>query len=199
MKVLFFFLLFLVNFGISWANAYVVGKSWAESKVVGGWTRFMVWCTAIMSACGFTWCYLIVLSCITGAVGILSPQYIMLMMKIGYVVIILPIIGTGLAMWLDSVTTAYRERSLGSVGVAGWNTFAQIHNTYEAASTLPGFLKDIGEAFSDSDSDGKGWIAVGFCLLFAIGGGILTTMYIVKKSAKGYASNFVNSRNMQAA
>jgi len=34
---------------------------WVETKEMGGWSRFMTWMGAIMSASGFTWCYLVIL------------------------------------------------------------------------------------------------------------------------------------------
>jgi len=89
------FVLLIVNFGISWFNAYSVGRSWADSKAVGGWPRFIIWCAAVMSACGFTWCYLIVLTFMAGAAGYLSPRYMQLALEIGYVIIIFPILGSG--------------------------------------------------------------------------------------------------------
>jgi hypothetical protein len=54
--------LFILNFVISWFNAWSVGKCWLESKAAGGFTHFVTWCGAIMSASGFTWCYTILLA-----------------------------------------------------------------------------------------------------------------------------------------
>src|SRR5690349_6837454 len=58
MGTVLFALVWVLNFAISVWNAYAVGKVWVEAKVAGGWYRFMCWMGAIMSACGFTWCYL---------------------------------------------------------------------------------------------------------------------------------------------
>ncbi len=60
MPVLFIFI-WLLNFAISAWNAYAVGRAWVETKVAGGWPRFMAWMGAIMSASGFSWCYLFLL------------------------------------------------------------------------------------------------------------------------------------------
>ena len=46
--------LWILNFGISWWNAYAVGVTWVETKNMGGYQRFMAWMGAIMSASGFT-------------------------------------------------------------------------------------------------------------------------------------------------
>jgi hypothetical protein len=47
-------LILVMNLGISFFNAYVCGRSWQESKAVGGIVRLVVWCTAIQSALGFS-------------------------------------------------------------------------------------------------------------------------------------------------
>ena len=158
--------LLILNIAISFFNAYSVGRSWADTKAIGGWQRFMAWCGATMSASGFTWCYTII-------------------------IFIIAILGSGLAIWLDSVTTAYRTRRVSDMAVAGWNTFAQVHNTYEAFSGLGDIFKDIGKVFGgDSDSDDKDGAMAMLALLLvllALSGGVLTTAYIIRWSARSYA------------
>lgn len=192
MSILVVLILFL-NFGISWFNAWSVGRSWADSKVIGGWPRFMVWCGAIMSASGFTWCYLIPLALFTGAMGWLPVDYVQATLELGYVIIIFPILGSGLAIWMDSVTTAWRRRSLANIGVAGWNTFAMAHNTYHAAKTLPGVFKHLGEVFKGSSSDDARAKLVMFAVLLvilALSAGVLTTRAIVMATARKYGEAF---------
>jgi len=184
------FLVFLVlalNFGISWLNAWSVGRSWADSKAVGGWPRFMVWCAATMSASGFTWCYLIVIVLAVSTTGYLKPQYVQAALELGYVVIIIPVLGSGLAIWMDSVTTAIRRRNAVSIGVAGWNTFAMAHNTYEAARTLPEVLKHLGSLLKGGDAKGKALIVVGLLVMVALCAGLLTTAAIIRATARKYA------------
>lgn len=196
MEMLLLFGLLLLNFGISWFNAWSVGRSWADSKAIGGWVRFMVWCGAIMSAAGFTWCYLIILAFIAGATGLLEYQYVKAALELGYVVIILPVLGSGLAIWIDSVTTAWRRRDAVSIGVAGWNTFAQAHNTYEAVSMLPGIFESLGEVFSGGDSDdvkGKALILVLLLVVLALCGGVFTTVAIVRATARKYSYRTIDS------
>ena len=53
-----FALVWVLNFGISVWNAYAVGKVWVEARHENGWHRFMCWMGAVMSASGFSWCYL---------------------------------------------------------------------------------------------------------------------------------------------
>ncbi len=194
--------LLVLNFGISWFNAYSVGRSWVDSKVAGGWPRFVVWCAAIMSASGFTWCYLIVLALVARTTGYLEPQYVQTALEIGYVIIIIPIIGSGLGIWIDSVTTAWRRRDFASVATAGWNTYAQAHNVYQAASTLPGIFSHLGDVFDGGDSDDKKSKAILFVFLLvlvALCGGVLTTVLIIRSTARGYAGAVVSESRLTRA
>ncbi|MBI2035338.1 MAG: hypothetical protein HYT12_01500 [Candidatus Liptonbacteria bacterium] len=190
MQMLLLFGLLLLNFGISWFNAYSVGRSWADSKAIGGWPRFITWCAAIMSAAGFTWCYLIVLAMIAGATGLLAPQYVQAALEVSYVIIILPVLGSGFGIWIDSFTTAWRRRDAVSIGIAGWNTFAQVHNTYEAVSALPDIFKHLGDIFEgggNDDAKGKALLLVLLLVLLALCGGVFTTVAIVRTTARKYA------------
>ncbi len=188
------FVVLLVNFGISWFNARSVARSWADSEVIGGWPRFVVWCAAVMSAAGFTWCYLSVLAIGAGATGFLAPKYVGLTLELGYLIIILPVLGSGLGIWMDSLTTAWRRRDCLSIGVAAWNRYAQIHNTYEAVNILPGVFSDLGKRLygDDDDASGKAKMLVFMLVVVALCGGILTTAAIIRSSGREYSRQVLN-------
>ena len=188
METIIAFVLFFVNLGISIFNAYAVGYSWPNTKVTGGWPRFVAWCGAIMSACGFTWCYLLVLGLLAGATGFLPFEYVQIAFEIGYVVIIIPIIGSGLGIWADSVTLAWRRRDMASIGVAGWNTFANVYNIYEATTVLPGIFKHLTSVFEDGDDEDSIFLYLALLVVaFALLGGILTATIIIRRTARKYA------------
>lgn len=176
--------LLLLNFGISAWNAYASGSYLTESKIIGGWSRVIVWCGLIMSACGFTWVYLTILTMVAVAGQWLTPEWGTVMFKLGYLIIILPILGSGFGIWVHSVIQAYRKRSFGSVAVAGWNTFAQAHNTWQAAKHAPGFLSDVLEAFSGknrkSSKDSGMALLVILLVILAVAGGAITTGLIAR-------------------
>ncbi len=182
-------ILIALNFGISWFNAYSVGRSWADSKAIGGWPRFMVWCGAVMSASGFTWCYLVLVFLSAEALGFLPVKSVRIALELGYAVVILPVLGSGIAIWMDSLTTAWRRRDAASVGVAGWNTFAMAHDTYEAATTLPRIFTDLGGAFSGTDDDAEAMLSALAIqvVVLVLCGGILTTTAIIRSTARRYA------------
>lgn len=186
------FLLLIFNFAVSWFNAWSVGRSWNETKAVGGLTRFMAWCGAVMSASGFTWCYLVILTLINSAMPHkwqLPQKYSDAVMALGYLVIILPVIGSGIAITVQSWAYFWRERSFKNGAVAGYNTFADIYNIYESVRAIPEALDIVGKAFggsSDDDDEGGGRLVlivialVGLCLI----GGILTTTGIIRCTAR---------------
>lgn len=182
--------IWVLNLGISYWNARVVGTVWIETKMMGGFTRFMVWMGAIMAACGFTWCLLIFF--VFGG-HVLFPEYVTKQMvsvslSLGYLVIVPAILFSGFMIWIDSIVQAWRRRDLPSMGIAAWNTFAQIHNTYQAIDGIPQAFGEVmnffGKAASDSD-DAKSatfLIVIGLVVMSLVGG-IIITMAIIKKYA----------------
>lgn len=189
-------LIWVVNFAISWWNARVTGLVWSEAKKIGGWIRFMNWMGAIMSASGFTWCYLIVL--MFGAYYlqplfikpdqplILTIDAVQAGLSLGYLIIIPGILFSGFMIWIDSLVRAWVTKSATNIGVAGWNTFAQAHNTYRAMKGMPEAWKSVSKFFTSSkggDSKGKAIVLLLFLVIIAILGGILTTWAIINKYA----------------
>lgn len=181
MNELFLLGLLVLNFGISFWNAYASGAVLTESRLIGGWTRFITWCGLVMSACGFTWVYLTILTMVAIAANWLTPDDAILMFKLGYLIIILPVLGSGLGIWAHSLAVAYRERSFGSMAVAGWNTFAQVHNTWEAARHAPNFLNDVLNGFGKRrSSKNGGGIIILLLVILAVAGGAITTGLIAR-------------------
>jgi hypothetical protein len=185
-----FWLVFILvlNFGISWLNAWACGKAWAETKSFGGWRHFMNWMGAIMSASGFSWCYLFVLVGIGYATGFLPVYWSKIAIELGYVIIIPGILFSGLMIMIDSWATAYREGGVLNYGVAGWNTYAQIHNTMSAISSFGQALGDVIGAFggkrgSSSSDEDSGKAVVVLLVLVAILAGAMTTIVIIKRTA----------------
>ena len=180
--VLLFFL--VLNFGISFWNAYAAGAYFTESKIIGGWTRFITWCALVMSACGFTWVYLTLLTMGAVAGHWLTPEDGELMFKLGYLIIILPVLGSGFGLWINSLVNAYRQRTFGNFAVAGWNTYAQFRNTWEAASNAPNFLRDVIDGLSSknrkSSKDGAAAILLILLVILAVAGGAITTGLIAR-------------------
>lgn len=190
--VLLVIFVWFLNFGISWLNARACGLVWAETKAIGGWQRFMTWMGAIMSASGFTWCYLILLLLLgyyvqptpgPGETPYLSIEAVQAGLSLGYLIIMPAILFSGVMIWIDSLVKAWRNRSAGNIAVAGWNTFAQIHNTYSAMKGMPEAWKSVSGFFSKGNSKDKGGLLILLIVIMAIIGGAVTTWGIINKYA----------------
>ena len=188
MEVLLIAFIWLLNFGISWWNAYAVGKCWAEAKAVGGYMRFMTIVGAVMSAAGFTWCFLIVEAALGAGTGLLGASTVAFMLSLGYVILVPVILFASYAITFDSWARAIREGGVLNYGVAAYNSYATYHNTASAISgmgeALGTVFSSIGKAASSDDEGGGLALVVGFILVcIAFGLGTLTTVLIIKKSA----------------
>lgn len=198
------FLFVILNFAISWFNAWSVGRAWNETKRIGGFARFMSWCVAIQSASGFTWCFVVIGIAINQVFPekyILPHRYQDATMALGYLTVIIPIIFTGTAMTIQSWVYFWRERSFKNGAIAGWNTFADIYNVYHAIRDIPECFSMIENVFSsdkdDEDRDLRGilLLIVIAIVVLAISGGILLTSVIIRRTARGAAQEHTKRVN----
>ena len=113
-------LILALNFGVSWLNARTCGRAWVESKAAGGLVRVLVWCGAIQSAIGFSSVFVFPLLFVANAVApdAFSADDLNAAESLWYLTIIIPALGTGLLITIESWIAVYRERSLGNIGVA---------------------------------------------------------------------------------
>ena len=116
-----------LNLGISFWNARSAGKIWVESRYAGGYQRFMVRMTAIMSATGFSWCYLLLVGFVLRQTHYVTQSQLESFFSLGYVVLVPGLLLSGYALTFDSWREAFHERSYASMGVAGWNSFASAY------------------------------------------------------------------------
>jgi len=188
------FLLLLWNFGISWLNCWFVGRTWVESKAIGGWVRVVTLAAAVMGACGFIWCNLLVIGYVCSThIGILpvkyqlTDPYLQLLWEMGYVLIVFPVLGSGLIIWVDSIKEAYKERDGLSIGIAAYNTFAMANNTYEAAKFLPTVFEKISTSLKDSDNKAL-MFTVYVALAVSVGAGLGLAYYIIHSTAVSVAN-----------
>ena len=189
MQFVLFALVWVINFGISIWNAYAVGKVWVEAKHEGGWHRFMCWMGAIMSATGFTWCYLSFLVLSAHYFKWITEEQTIAALDLGYVLLIPFMLFAGYAITLDSWAQAYRRGGFLNYGTAAWNTYASIHNTFSAWNNLSTAFTGLGNFFdkrgrSRNDNNGAGAIIVVILLVaLALLGGVLTTATIIRRVA----------------
>ena len=187
-------LITILNTAISWLNASVCGRSWEESKACGGIVRLVVWCTAIQSAIGFSSALILPLLYIAheNLPGYFTDRYFDGALSLWYMTIVFPVIGAGLAITIESWVAAYRDASLLRLSNAAWNTFAQIHNTYNAVTGMGQAFQNVASFFSgssrgrsDSDKDDRAGVLIILLVLLALLAGVLTTAAIIHRVAGG--------------
>jgi hypothetical protein len=186
--VLVFALVWVLNFAISIWNAYAVGKVWVETRVVGGWRRFMCWMGAVMSACGFTWCYLSFLALTAHHFKWLTDEEVMVALNLGYVLLVPFMLFAGYAITLDSWARAFRQGGFLNYGMAAWNTYATIHNTFSAWRNLGGAFSSLTNYFGGgkrerSRNDNNSGLVVLLLVAFALLAGVFTTAVIIRRVA----------------
>jgi hypothetical protein len=183
-----------LNFGISWWNARTCGRAWVESKAIGGSIRVLVWCGAIQSAIGFSSVFLFPM---IFAANAYFPQYftdvyLQGALSLWYVTIIFPALGTGFIITIESWIAAYRDHSLTNMGVAAYNTFAQVHNTMNAINGLGPAFQSVGRMFASvaggrGDAKGKaamlGLMIAILLVVTALCAGIILTAVLIHRYA----------------
>lgn len=179
MNTLLLFGLLILNSLISFYNAWAAGRGWTEAKQVGGWVRVVNVSAIVMAACGWTWVILTIETILVVVFNYLGPEEAEAMFNLGYLLIIFPVIGSGFALWAHSLVVAYKRRDAGSIIVAGWNTYAQVHNMVSAAQHVPEAIGSVAKALGKSKS-GRQALAIILLVFVALGGGILITVAIVR-------------------
>lgn len=190
-------LILILNVAISIWNCYAVGVAWKDVQTMGsGFDKLLLWSGIIQSGVGFSMPILLGLAygsvafLTNGESPVLTPdqgqQVLKAIFSLWYVAVIFPILGSGLAIWAHSVRAAYERRDFASIATAGWNTFAQIHNTIDVFQNIGGALGNVGDLFSgalEGDSDdakGKVIIVVILIVLVALVGGFMIAFGLVR-------------------
>lgn len=174
----------LWNLFASYWNARYVGEIWHETKAVGGWTHVVTWSAGIQSALGFTMIYAVIVAFVGGITGYLPASLLALMANLLWLAIVIPAIGSGLAIVIECWIRYKREKSLLNLGVASLNTVIEAWNIYHAVTSFEGVWKNIKESVNideDFDVDSDLFKAI-ILVVFVLFGGIITTVFIAKKS-----------------
>lgn len=189
---LIFGLLIAVNLLISAYNAWAVGSMWAECKEAGGWSKLSAYAGWTMSACGFTWVYALVIGIIASSFGFITEAQLQQVVSLVYLLIIFFVIGSGLVAMINSWVAVYRERSVSNMGAAGWNTFAQVYNTYSAIEAIPQAWSSVKDIFvGGGGDDGDDDTIVIVIVLVAASLGIISTLAISNMATKSHANKML--------
>ena len=180
--------LWLLNFVLSIINAVSVGLAWQEANIVGGFRKLANWSAWVMSACGFTWCYLIIAMIIASYYDFLDAKTIGLIGDMGYLLIIFPVIGTGIAITIDSWAYAWKTKSFTGFGVSSYNTVATGFNIFNAIGKVPEAFWNVIGAIVDRDSgdndNGKGAFALLVVIFVAVAGFLRFLSFYKRKNQR---------------
>lgn len=193
MNAMWMIVICLINFGISWWNAYVVGRMWGDRLVMGGFMKLVLYSAALMSALGFSSVFIVVLT--LGAAALLEPEQGQLLvrytMSSWYVLAIFPWLASGIVITLHSWVELFRTRSWVNFATTSWNTFAMAKNIYDATQNVGPAIDTVTEMLGSlvsGDSDNKNAavarLAIALVLLSIVGGFLLTAMIIRSQAAK---------------
>lgn len=166
-------LLALNGFIASW-NAYVVGRAW---RFAGGFMTFVLWCALIQSVVGYSSIALVGILVGLHQYGKLDAEFMKYAMDLWYLLMVFPVIGSGLVIWLHGVIHTIRHPSVGGVLTSGWNTFANVHNIMGAVRHVPEAGEGVGKLLGSigKSKDGAKALIVLIAVGVSIGIGITLT------------------------
>jgi hypothetical protein len=171
--------IWFLNLGISIWNAYSVGKVWVEAKHAGGGYQFMAWMGYLMASIGFSYDILIVVGLYLQGVGKITPDQLQLFFNLGYVVLMPAILFSGYAVMFQSWANAYRNHSVPNMAIAAYNTYANIHNTFNAVNNFPAAFGSVFKALTGGSGKNKGSGLIIFVALCCILSGFIVAGLIV--------------------
>ncbi|MDR2610488.1 MAG: hypothetical protein LBC58_03430 [Clostridiales Family XIII bacterium] len=194
MSVIITIVLLAVNFGISWFNANTVGRIWSESKQIGGGARVLAVAGYVMAIAGFTMVYSVIIIAIIAALGnaggYFTPEQLQLLIGLSsdltYVLIVLAVIPTGIIIWINSLISFWKHKSLRSGGIAAWNSFAMVSNVISASRNLPSAFGRIFSSLKNQRGNGAIILLALVVVACAVLGGYFTASAIVKKADRKY-------------
>ena len=172
-----------LNLGISIWNAYVTGKVWVEAKHAGGVHRFMAWMGYFMASMGFSWDILVLVGILLHSLGKITPDQATLLVQAGYVLLVPGFLFSGYAIMFQSWANAYRNHSVVNMGVAAYNTYANIHNTFNAIDNFPKAFGSVFKSFTGGSGKSKANGLILFVAVLCVLSGFIIAALIVHRVA----------------
>lgn len=154
MSILIIGLLMIWNLFVCASNAYYAGRTWNEGA--GMWMKCVLWAALIMSVCGFAEVLAISISGIGLLAHFITQAQFKIILELVYGTIIVPVLGTGLIITIESWRQFVRDKDWMSGASATYNTLAMASNIYSLSKSGGSIFKDIGKFLSSDDEDN--WI-----------------------------------------
>ena len=177
-------LVFIVNPVIAYFNAYGVGRIWNSMAAATKWEKAIAVSALIQSVIGFSMPMVAIISFIGYVTKYLNMNEIHLVMDLFWLSVIVPIIGSGLIITIQSVRDAIKYRSFGSIATAAWNVGAMINNIVDMFSNFGSILSDATKRASDDDENPAILFIAIFVVIVSIGSGAALTCLSFKRGQK---------------
>lgn len=179
LSVILFAVILIINIGISYFNARAIAPFWRKRSEMGWGLWALLWSAAIQSAIGFSMPILLVEVVAAYGFGLLPVASAKASLALWYLLIIVPVIGTGLIITANSWLAAWKRRDVASVGTAAWNTAATAHDLAHVGSGVESAFSSIGDAFSSDDEGGAVLLLVVAIVVIALFSGAFITYAVI--------------------
>jgi hypothetical protein len=145
----------------------------------------MAWIGYLMASLGFSWNILLLGALVLRSTGAMTHAQVELFMETGYVLVLPGFLFSGYAITFQSWANAYRNHSLRNMGVAAYNTFATMHNTFNAIDSFPKASASVFKTFSGGGGNGKGKAnaLIIFVAILCVAAGFVIAALIVHRVA----------------
>ena len=193
---------------VSYVCARLVGDNWAETKALGDTQRTLEWATAVLSAVGFSYAYVLFVVLLLETSGHLSPGAALQVTHIGYVFLVFPALGATAVsihhVWLTRVRrAAASDQDEAEFLVDLYSNY--VDWTFWPELDLSGVFGGGSGGSSGGGGGGGGGIAIegemiGPLMLFALAmlivsaalaGGVVTAVIIVRHRTRIHSARMV--------
>jgi hypothetical protein len=111
--------------------------------------------------------------------GKITPDQLELFFNAGYVILAPAILFSGYAIMFQSWANAYRNHTVPNLGIAAYNTYANIHNTFNVIDNFPKALGSVAKAFTGGSGKNKGSGLIVFAAILCVLSGFIVAALIV--------------------
>jgi len=159
-------LILVFDFAISIWNAYASGYNIGLLKKANhsGFTKAAAYSGLGLAFTGMAYVLIIVLSALAYYTGYIPITVLDFAISLDFLVFGLLIIGFGLMVTIQSIIIAAKKKSIGSIIIALWNTFAEV---FDIVSYASGFSESVQLLKRNSKGSGNALFIILIALLIA--------------------------------
>ena len=136
-----------------------------------------------MASLGFSWAILVLVGMLLQSLGTITPDQATLFLQAGYVLVVPGFLFSAYAIMFHSWANAYRNHSVVNMGVAAYNTYANVHNTFSAIDNFPKAFGSVFTSFSRGSGKSKANGLILFVAVLCVLSGFVIAALIVHRVA----------------